>query len=155
KKDAGWWKSPPFVLACTGYILGFTAMRFWSDWGLPALLVAVAIEIQDFLRARVPVTSFSRLGVLTVAGVATFLMATNDADGSWSAPRLQTFYLRSSDASLRGWLPDRGGIVYSAEMGIFYETFFANPDAEWRYQVGFEPAMMPKQDFATYEHIVV
>ena len=38
-------------------------------------------------------------------------------------------------------------------MTIFYQTFFKNPEGDWRYMVGYEPALMPPDDFATYHSI--
>src|SRR5208337_720076 len=34
--------SPAFWLACVCWVLGFKAVRFWSDWGRPALMVLLA-----------------------------------------------------------------------------------------------------------------
>ncbi len=85
-----------------------------------------------------------------------FLIATSDAEGRWSTPRLQTFYLKSSDPALAGWAASiTAAFSIPPRWECFYETFYANPEADWRYQVGFEPAMMPRQDFATYERILV
>lgn len=47
----------------------------------------------------------------------------------------------------------RPGIVYSDVMDIFYEMFFQNPRAGWRYMAGFEPALMPPEDLAIYRNI--
>ena len=41
---------------------------------------------------------------------------------------------------LKGWMPEKGGIFYGADMTFFYNTFYKNPDGDWRYIVGFEPA---------------
>jgi hypothetical protein len=38
-------------------------------------------------------------------------------------------------------------------MGIFYQTFYKNPTADWRYMLGYEPALMPADDFKTYQQI--
>jgi hypothetical protein len=35
-------------------------------------------------------------------------------------------------------------------MNVFYRTFFENPNAPWRYQLGFEPTMMPEADLEVY-----
>jgi hypothetical protein len=39
-------------------------------------------------------------------------------------------------------------------MTIFYQTFFKNPNAEWRYITGFEPALMPDEDFKVFHNIM-
>jgi len=38
-------------------------------------------------------------------------------------------------------------------MTIFYRTFFRNPDAPWRYVLGFEPGWMPQADLEAYREI--
>jgi len=54
---------------------------------------------------------------------------------------------------LEGWMPDKGGIFYSAEQSLFYQTFFKNPDGDWRYVLGFEPSLMTDEDFAVYQSV--
>jgi hypothetical protein len=31
-------------------------------------------------------------------------------------------------------------------MSFFYDTFYHNPQGNWRYILGFEPALMPEED---------
>ena len=52
---------------------------------------------------------------------------------------------------LNGWLPDKGGIFYSVDTTLFYQTFFKNPKADWRYIFGFESTLMPAEDFDVYQ----
>ncbi|MGE4191666.1 MAG: hypothetical protein AB7G12_17410, partial [Thermoanaerobaculia bacterium] len=40
------------------------------------------------------------------------------------------------------------GVLYSNSMGLFYDTFFENPHAPWRYVLGFEPGLMPPDELA-------
>jgi hypothetical protein len=63
--------------------------------------------------------------------------------------------LTQDDPQLAGWLPDQGGTFYDADMFFFYETFFKNPNADWRYMVGNEPALMPEEDFDIYQRILL
>jgi len=51
-------------------------------------------------------------------------------------------------------MPEKNGIFYTVDMTIFYQTFFKNPNGDWRYIVGYEPALMPAEDFATYQKIL-
>ena len=39
-------------------------------------------------------------------------------------------------------------------MTIFYQTFYKNPHGDWRYMLGFEPALMPPEDFEVYHKIL-
>ena len=47
---------------------------------------------------------------------------------------------------LAAWMPEPGGIVYSPSLDVFFRTFYANPRADWRYLLGFEPGIMPRED---------
>jgi len=38
-------------------------------------------------------------------------------------------------------------------MEIFYNTFFKNPQGDWRYINGMEPALMPPDDLKIYRRI--
>lgn len=140
---------PAFWLACLTWTLAFRVGRFWIDWGWPALLVLAASDLQLLLASRIVPDSLRRLALACgIAGV-TFLALTNDAGSRWTA-NLSQEYLEASNPDLKGWMPEKGGILYSSDMTIFYQTFFKNPRGDWRYMVGFEPALMPVEDFEVY-----
>jgi hypothetical protein len=146
-------KNPAFWLACICWILGFKVSRFWDDWGWPALMVLVTWDLQTFLLARFAENSFRRLGLTLFLAAATFLCITNDAHSRWSQT-LSDRYLLPDNPELAGWLPDHGGIFYTADMTLFYQTFFKNPTGDWRYMLGFEPTWMPKEDFEVYHSVL-
>jgi len=148
------WKSnPAFWLVCLGWLLGFKAMRFWNDWGWPALMVLITCDLQLLLEARFAADSFKRLALTGGLAVMTYLAATCDYNSRWTQ-NLTWSYLTQDNRDLNGWLPDRGGIFYTADMTLFFQTFFKNPDADWKYIVGYEPALMPDQDFAVYQRVL-
>jgi hypothetical protein len=146
-------RNPAFWLACVCWVLGFKARRFWGDWGWPALMVLVAWDLQTFLQTRLPPNSLKRLAWTGALAVATFLGTTNDRHGRWTN-NLTTEYLTQEDPQIVPWLPEKGGILYSADMRTFYRTFYKNPNADWRYMVGYEPVIMPPEDFNTYHRIL-
>jgi hypothetical protein len=39
-------------------------------------------------------------------------------------------------------------------MTIFYQTFYKNPNADWRYVLGYEPALMSDEDFKVYQDVL-
>jgi len=39
-------------------------------------------------------------------------------------------------------------------MRLFYELFYSRPRAPWRYIVGYEPALMPPEDLATFRRLL-
>jgi hypothetical protein len=142
---------PVFLVAAAGWLLGLAVSRFWSDWGLPALLVWAAREIA----ARFDAVPRARRLELLVAGGATlalFLSLTGNRGDRWTAAE-EGRHLRYDDATMRPWLPAPGGVLYANSMGIFYDTFFENPEAPFRYAVGFEPGLMPADDRAIFRDI--
>jgi hypothetical protein len=145
-------RNPAFWLGCLGLVLGYKAMRFWGDWGLVALMVVIAADIERFMTTRLRKHALDRIALALGLAGTLYLMTTNDADSRWTSS-LATRYLSQDDPQLAGWLPQSGGVLYSAEMGLFYQTFYNNPYAPWRYITGFEPAMMPDDDFRTYQGI--
>lgn len=144
--------NPVFILAIFGWVLGFISVRFWMDWGLVALYVWMALEFSDGLKGRINFFSPGRV-VLTLAVACTFYLSiTSDLGSRWTR-NLTKEYLSLDEPSQREWLPEPGGTVYTASMDIFYDTFFKNPRAPWRYILGFEPTIMPPEDLAIFRKI--
>lgn len=146
-------KNPAFWLAFFSWMLGFRVARFWNDWGWPALLVLVAWDVQLFLETRFARNCFKRLALTAAIAVTIFSSITADAGGRWTY-NLFKDYLEEKNPDLAGWMPDKGGIFYTADMYLFYETFFKNPHGDWRYMLGFEPTWMPKEDFEIFHSIL-
>ena len=147
-------KNPAFWLVCGCWILGFRVGRFWEDWGWPALMVLIATEVEFLLVAKQAVDSWRRLLLVMILGLATLLAVTSDLNSRWTQSLTTPYLSEAEHKELAGWMPEPGGILYSADMTIFYQTFFKNPNGDWRYQLGFEPALMPAEDFETYHKIL-
>ena len=143
---------PVFLLILLGWLLGLKIQRFWLEWGWPAALVWVAREFQQILIEYQPGFSLKRLISAILICVAFFLSATGDYYGRWTN-NLEIEYIAPDTPGLAGWLPGRGGIIYSNDRRIFYRTFMKNPKADWRYLPGFEPTLMPPKDFAIFRRI--
>jgi hypothetical protein len=146
-------RDPAFWLACMCWILGFKVARFWVDWGWPALMVLIAWDLQLLWETRVELDSLKRLALVCVLGLATYLGITCDFNSRWTGTLTQQ-YLTADNPDLAGWMPDKGGIFYTVDMSLFYQTFFKNPNGDWRYMLGFEPTWMPKEDFEVYHKIL-
>ena len=146
--------NPAFWLAVLTWVLSFKATRFTEDWGLPALMVLIACDLQLLLEARFAADSFKRLALAGILTTAIFLAVTNDGGSRYTYNLTQQYLTTAEHPELKGWMPEKGGILYSAEMGIFYQTFFKNPNADWRYILGYEPAFMPDEDFKVYHSIM-
>lgn len=144
-------EDPVFLLAAAGWALGFHTQRFFSDWGMPAALVWMAKEL-DVPFATMARGSRQRLLVTTLLAAVLVLAVTNDRQGRWSSAERSPF-LSLDNPVHRAWLPAPGGVLYSNRMQVFYDTFWRNPRAPWRYAVGFEPALMPPADLAVFRAI--
>jgi hypothetical protein len=139
---------PVFLLALGGWVLGLFVLRFWSDWGLSALLVWMTRELDDWLRETPPPAPRIRLRWALLLAVALFAAVTSDRQDRWTQS-LGRQVLDAGDALQAPWLPEAGGVLYNDSMRTFYDTFYANPHAPWRYVLGFEAGMMRSEDRAT------
>ena len=146
-------KNPAFWLVCGCWMLGFRVCRFWEDWGWPALMVWIATEMDFLFAARFAADSLRRLWVALILAGATFLATTSDAGSRWTQC-LTWQFLTPAAPEMAGWMPENNGIIYSSDMGVFYQTFFKNPHGHWRYLLGYEPSLMPAEDFETYQKII-
>ena len=147
-------RNPAFWLMCGCWILGFRVGRFWEDWGWPSLMVLIATEVEFLLVAKFAADSLRRLFLVLILALATFLAVTSDPGSRWTQSLTWQFLSEAEHPELAGWMPEKGGILYSADMEVFYQTFYKNPNGDWRYQLGYEPALMPAADFETYHKIL-
>jgi hypothetical protein len=145
-------RNPILVLAALGWLLGLRVVRFWEDWGQPALMLWAALELQEVLRQKLAHHSWKRLVFAIIVAGAAYSVTTSDRAGRWSW-NLTREYLTPENEDVVEWLPGPGGIVYSSDMGVFYRTFFKNPTAPWRYILGFESTFMPADDLAVHRNI--
>jgi len=146
-------RSPVFWLVALGWILGCETGRFWEDWGAPALMVLVAGDLDLLFQARFAADSLQRLFLAGGLAVTVYATTTCDAGDRWTSNLTQQ-YLTTDNKDLAGWMPEKGGILYSADMTIFYQTFFKNPTGDWRYILGFESTLMRDEDFKVYHSVL-
>ncbi|MBN1474982.1 MAG: hypothetical protein JW914_10225 [Syntrophaceae bacterium] len=144
--------TPVFILAVVSWALGFVNVRTWLDWGIPALCVWMALEFEDYLKSSMDCLSMKRVWITLAVACVLFLATTSDYNSRWTSSK-SVRYLSSENPEHKNWLPGKGGIIYSNSMYVFYQTFYANPHADWRYMLGFEPAMMPPKDLAIFRNI--
>jgi hypothetical protein len=142
---------PAFLVAATSAILALAVARFWTDWGLPALLVWMTRQLEGAWSDWAS-NAARRLLALGLAATVLVLAVTTNRNDRWSNLEGER-HLRLDDPTLAGWLPEPGGILYSSSMGVFYDTFFENPHAPFRYVLGFEPGLMPPADLAIFRAI--
>lgn len=143
--------NPVFYLVVIGWIMGFFAGRFWTDWAWPALAYWVALEVQAVLEHYTDSFSLKRLALAGVFCLVLLLGVTNDRGSRWSG--VVSEWPNNENAAHRPWLPDVGGILYNDDMNLFYQIFYLNPHGPWRYTLGFEPVWMPADHLETYRRI--
>ncbi len=144
---------PPLLwMIALCWILGFKADRNWSDWGIAAVLVWLALQFEQLMNHAWSPTSPKCLLAAVLLAAPLFLDATNDLDRRYTRSANEIF-LHADDPSLQGWLPQGNGIFYSSTMAFFYSTFYENPQADWRYIAGYEPALMPDDDLKVYRAV--
>jgi hypothetical protein len=153
ERAAGTLTSPVAALAALGWLLGWLVIRFWSDWGAIALLVWMALEIEAVLERQVEPGSWRRVGVAAVAGVAVVLVLSANTRGQRPSAAERPFLSLTTPAA-EPFLPDPGGVLYTDDMRLFFQLFYSRPTAPWRYVVGYEPALMPPDDLATFRRIL-
>ena len=148
-------QTPAFWLVGLGLVLELKVQRFWLDWGLPALMFLLAADLQLLFEKMLAENSFKRVGVTLVLAVTTYFRFTNDHDYRWTRNLInQNQYVDQANPEQNGWLPLAGGIFYTADMSLFYKTFYKNPQGNWRYVLGFEPTLMPEEDFKIFQKIL-
>ena len=144
--------NPVFILGVLCWVLGFVAVRFWSDWGWPALAFWTAVEIEGVMESRLGEFDPHRLVVAVAVCLALFLGLSNDRGSRWTA-MTGVPWPNMSNTEQREWLPEPGGTLYNDSMDAFYNIFYNNPHGEWKYVLGFEPVWMPDDDLKIYRHI--
>ena len=144
-------RNPAFVLTILGWVMGLRVGRFWWDWGLPAGMVWIAQQIDEVSEGRCAGAK-NRLCIAMAACLTLALGATGDSKGRWTN-NLTAPFLASESSQMAEWLPGRGGIIYSADADVFYQAFFRNPNADWKYVLGFAPVLMTAEDFDIYRRI--
>jgi hypothetical protein len=140
-------RDPVFILLAVSWVLGLKVARFWYDWGVPAALIWLARGLSEELETRWKAEFTHRLGVTALAAAGLFYATTADLGSRWTH-NLNVEHLDAKDPALAGWLPEDGGIIYNDDMAIFYQTFFHNPRANWKYLLGYEPTLMPPEELA-------
>jgi hypothetical protein len=142
---------PLFALAALGWVVGLATLRVWSDWGIPAALVWIALELQEWLEERLPEKDPARL-LVTLAGAAAVSLSLTSSMGRPAELGSQVYAALLAPES-EAALPEAGGILYSDELAVFYQLFYRAPTAPWRYMVGYEPALMPPEDLEVFREI--
>ena len=140
-------RDPVLALAVLGWVLGMKSARFWMDWGTPALVAFIALEIEALWNAMT--VQPRRLLVAGGIGLVCYMALSANVSERWK-PRLEPAFVAMLAPARAPAMPDSGGILYSDDRRIFYEMLYLRPDAPWRYALGYAPELMPPDDYAVY-----
>jgi hypothetical protein len=124
------------------------------DWGLPAFLVWLAMQLEEPARRCFRADSPWRLATTILLAGGLLCGTVPDREVRWSAPTNRDYIKPHSRPGYVEWLPGAGGIIYNPQMGIFYRLLYSNPHADWRYVLGFEPTFMTPDNFVVYRRIL-
>ena len=152
RPSAEWSRNPVLWLAVLGWTLGLGSQRFWFDWGLPAAVVSVAFAIEAWLVDTPTLPRLATLGATVLLAVGFTLTASADHGRRWSN-EIWRLYAPVFAPQNRTWLPDTGGVLYNTDMNIFYLGLYLNPRLDYRFQVGFEPTLLPDQELSRLREI--
>jgi|GEM_PF-240634 len=144
--------NPVALLALTCWALGFITVRVWLDIGLAATILWLAQEFQVFLVKDAKEASLKRSLMIAISSALLFLSMTNDAGNRWSQ-RAPTLNLAFDTPERASWAPGPGGIVYNNHMLIFFNMFYQNPTAPWRYVVGFEQGIVAPEELKIVRNV--
>jgi hypothetical protein len=144
--------SPVFWMMALCWMLGLKAGRFWADWGLAAALAWLAMQFDDGITEAWAHLPGRRLLMCGLISIALFLVTSSDIDSRYTST-LHEPVVDGNQPSMKAWMPERGGIFYSADFSFFFNTFYKNFDGDWRYMLGYESAIMPDEDLKIYRNI--
>jgi len=144
--------SPVFWMMAVCWVLALKAGRFWADWGLAAGLAWLATQFDEGIQEAWSDWPARRLAVCGMVSLALFLDTTSDLDSRYTST-LHEAVVDGSQPDMQGWMPDHDGIFYGADSSFFFNTFYKNPQGDWRYILGYESAIMPEADLKIYRNI--
>lgn len=136
------------------WVLALMVVRFWSDWGLPAMAVWFTRQLRDGLKismAGLPRASDSA-AVFGIAAAVLYLGQTADVGGQYTGS-LRSSLLSAPITDFAPELPDEGGVLYSTEMGVFFAIYHRMPQLKFRFALAFEPGIMDPEDLRTLRAI--
>ena len=145
---------PAFILGLLGWVLSFTIVRFWFEYGLPAMLVWIALDLQDRIEPRMRTDSPARLLLSIFAAMMFGFAVLLPHRAAWQEnPIVRARAVRELYETKPDRMPGKGGVLYAATMRVFFVFFYLFPDAPWQYATGMEAGFMPVEDLRVYEDV--
>ena len=145
-------KDAVFILILLTWLLSIKVIRFWSDWGIVALMFWLSFNLSELIGDMQTVKKpiLRRILFVVVAVSAIILIPSF----SWGNKKeVASYCVDFSNKEFADFRPLEGGIIYNDSMRHFYFQFFAEPEAKYKYILGFEPAIMPIDDKKIFRDI--
>lgn len=146
-----------------GWIGGLLVSRWWSEWGVPATLLWMALALQNILEKEDLLTGLRRLVFVALSCAALVFAFVGNRGERWTGmvwaakgdPRggQSSAAPASGVADKASWLPDPDGLAYNSQMSVFTRLFFENPYGAWRYVYGFESGLMTPENLRVLRDI--
>jgi hypothetical protein len=136
-----------FCLMLLAWAMGLFVGRFWVEWGLPAMAVWMSRQIRDGLALKLSglPRRWETIGLFGMAAGIFYLGLTADTAGRYTQT-IRTPLLMAPIEDFASELPQDGGVLYSANMGVFYDIYHRMPQAKFKFSTAFEPGIMPPED---------
>jgi hypothetical protein len=143
-----------FCLMLVAWMMGLFVVRFWIEWGLPAMAVWMSRQIRDGLDLKLSGLSrhWETIGLFGLAAGILYLGLTANIGGRYTQA-LRNPLLTAPIEEFAPELPGEGGVLYSASMGSFYTIYHRMPQAQFRFSTAFEPGIMPPEDLKVLRKI--
>jgi hypothetical protein len=136
-----------FCLMLVAWMMGLFVVRFWTEWGLPAMAVWMSRQIRDGLELKLSGLSrhWETIGLFGLASGILYLGLTANIGGRYTQA-LKNPLLMAPIEDFASELPEDGGVLYSANMGTFYAIYHRMPHVKFRFSTAMEPGIMPPED---------
>ena len=136
-----------FCLMLMAWMMGLYVMRFWLEWGLPAMAVWMSRQIRDGLQLKMSglPRHWETVGLFALAAGILYLGLTANTGGRYTAA-LRNPLLMASLEDFASELPEEGGVLYSVNMTTFFAIYHRMPHAKFKFSTAFETGIMPPED---------
>jgi hypothetical protein len=143
-----------FCLMLVAWMMGLFVVRFWAEWGLPAMAVWMSRQIRDGLELKLSGLSrhWETIGLLALAAGILYLGLTANLGGRYTQV-LRNPLLMAPIEDFASELPEDGGVLYSTNMGTFYTIYHRLPQAQFKFSTAFEPGILPPEDLNVLREI--
>ena len=145
-------KDPLFILILLTWLLSIKVIRFWSDWGIIALMFWLSNQLSELIKDMQSIKkTFFRYVLFTFIMISLALLIPNL---NWNNEKNGKYnQINFNQEQYASFLPEDGGIIYNDNMLHFYYLYYENPEAKYKYVLGFEPAIMSKDNKKIYREI--